>query len=276
MTAPKSAVWVPLFGPLAEPAVVVALAVRAEEAGWDGFFVWDHVNWHPAAGPAASATPLADPWITLAAIAAATRALTIGPMVTPLARRRPVKLARETATLDRLSAGRLVLGAGLGSDRFGAEISKTGDELDDRRRAAMLDEGLDILTAAWSGRPVIHRGEHYTVDDVTFEPRPVQATIPIWVAGFPSHRKPLQRAARHQGYFPVNLESADQLSEAVHELAEARDERPDPFDVVVPRPPGTDFGPYADAGATWWATDFDPQHLSVDEIRTVIDAGPLR
>jgi alkanesulfonate monooxygenase SsuD/methylene tetrahydromethanopterin reductase-like flavin-dependent oxidoreductase (luciferase family) len=158
---------------------------------------------------AGTITSVADPWITLAAIATATESLTFGPMVTPLARRRPVKVARETATLDRLSGGRLVLGAGLGDDRFGNEFSKTGDELDARVRAEMLDEALAILPTAWSGQPVRHRGKHYTVDDITFHPQPVQPTIPIWIAGFPRNAAPLRRAARFHGYFPVNLKSPE-------------------------------------------------------------------
>jgi alkanesulfonate monooxygenase SsuD/methylene tetrahydromethanopterin reductase-like flavin-dependent oxidoreductase (luciferase family) len=107
-------------------------------------FVWDHVRWREPV------LAVADPWITLAAVAAATERVRLGPMVTPLARRRPVKVARETATLDLLSGGRLTLGVGLGSDQFGSEFSITGEELDGRRRARMLDESLDILTAAWS------------------------------------------------------------------------------------------------------------------------------
>jgi alkanesulfonate monooxygenase SsuD/methylene tetrahydromethanopterin reductase-like flavin-dependent oxidoreductase (luciferase family) len=138
-TTLRSAVWVPLFDELADPLAVARLAARAEEVGWHGFFVWDHVNWR------APITSVADPWITLAAIATATESLTFGPMVTPLARRRPVKVARETATLDRLSGGRLVLGAGLGEDRFGNEFSKTGDELD-----ALLPRQPGIARA---GRP---------------------------------------------------------------------------------------------------------------------------
>jgi hypothetical protein len=128
--------------------------------------VWDHVRWQPELA-------VADPWITLAAVATGTERVRLGPMVTPLARRRPVKVARETATLDRLSGGRLTLGVGHCSDQFGGEFSVSGEELDDRRRARMLDESLDILTAAWSGEPVDHRGEHYTVDGVRFLPRPV-------------------------------------------------------------------------------------------------------
>src|SRR5918997_1878052 len=154
----RSALWIPAFDELSDPAVVARLAADAEDVGWHGFFVWDRLGW-PA--PVRQA---ADPWITLAAVAVATERLRLGPMVTPLARRRPAKVAKETATLDRLSGGRLTLGVGLGSDRFAGEYSITGEELDDRRRAGMLDEALAILQAAWTGEPVHHRGEHYTVD----------------------------------------------------------------------------------------------------------------
>ena len=171
-----SALWLPLFDELADPAVVVRLAAEAEEAGWHGLFVWDHLHWR------SPVREVADPWITLAAAAAVTERLLLGPMVTPLARRRPAKVARETVTLDRLSGGRLVLGVGLGSDRFGREFSGTGDECDDRRRAAMLDEHLTVLDAAWSGEPVQHRGEHYVLDGLTFRPA---RRIPVWTAGFP-------------------------------------------------------------------------------------------
>src|SRR4029453_15075537 len=128
-----------LFGELADPVVVARLAAEAEEAGWDGFFVWDQVRWVPPV------LDVADPWIALAAIASATTSIRLGPLVTPLARRRPVKVAREAATLDQLSSGRLTLGVGLGSDRFAQEFSITGEEVDDRRRARMLDESLEIL-----------------------------------------------------------------------------------------------------------------------------------
>jgi alkanesulfonate monooxygenase SsuD/methylene tetrahydromethanopterin reductase-like flavin-dependent oxidoreductase (luciferase family) len=268
-TALRSAVWVPLFDELADPLAVARLAARAEEVGWHGFFVWDHVNW------VAPITSVADPWITLTAIATATESLTLGPMVTPLARRRPVKVARETATLDRLSGGRLVLGAGLGDDRFGKEFSKTGDELDARVRAEMLDEALAILPSAWSGQPVRHHGKHYTVDDITFLPRPVQPTIPVWIAGFPGKAVPLRRAARFHGYFPVNLESPEQVAHAVEVLRGLRENHTptEPFDIAVTCP-GADVGAYADAGATWWLTDFDPEALTISRIRAVIDDGP--
>src|ERR671923_237187 len=123
----RSGLFLPLFDELADPAVVARLCAEAEEAGWHGVFVWDNLRFMEPV------VDVADPWITLAAIAAATERIRLGPMVTPLARRRPVKVARETATLDRLSGGRLTLGVGLGSDRFANEYSITGEELDGRR-----------------------------------------------------------------------------------------------------------------------------------------------
>jgi Luciferase-like monooxygenase len=155
----------------------------------------------------------------------------------------------------------LTLGVGLGSDRSGNELSITGEELDDRRRAGMLDEALEILTAAWPGEPVYHRGEHYTVDGMRFLPRPVQRPgVPVWVGGYPGKRMPLRRAVRFQGFFPVDLEHPDQLAEIVAAIASVREEIgrdvEEPFDVVAALPVGTDPAPYASAGATWWMVEF--------------------
>lgn len=267
--------YIPLFDELADPALVARLCAEAEEAGWDGVFVWDQVRWRePVVG-------VADPQITLSAIASATEHIRLGPMVTPLARRRPAKVARETATLDRLSGGRLTLGVGLGSDRFAGEYSITGEEVDDRRRARMLDEALDILEAAWSGELVRHRGEHYTVDAMRFLPRPMQRPgIPIWVAGFYGKSKPLRRAIRYQGFFPVGVEHPDQIAEIVDGLDRLRREEAkdpaEPFDVAVELEPGSDPAPFAAAGATWGLVAFPWDPVSVDQVRGVIRAGPVR
>lgn len=260
----------PLFDDLADPRVAVELAVAAEEAGWDGFFVWDHLRWREpvlAAG---------DPWITLAAIATATERIRLGTLVTAVARRRPAKLARETAALDIISGGRAVLGAGLGSDRFGGEFSLFGEEVDDRARAAMLDESLDILRRAWTGEPVHHRGAHYVVDGVRFLPRPTQGSIPIWVAGFPGKARPRERAARHDGFFPVNLASPDQLAEEVAAVAALRDDAAAPYDVIAAIEPGVDPSAYVDAGATWCVTDVEAEGLTLDRVRGFIADGPFR
>ncbi|MDA0169464.1 LLM class flavin-dependent oxidoreductase [Solirubrobacter taibaiensis] len=264
----RSGLFLPLFDALADPLVVARLAAEAEEAGWDGVFVWDHVRWREPI------LEVADPWITLAAIATATERVRLGPMVTPLARRRPVKVARETATLDVLCGGRLTLGVGLGSDSFGGEYSLTGEETDDRVRARMLDESLEILTAAWSGEPVEHHGEHFTVDGVRFLPRPVQRpAVPVWVAGFYGKPRPLRRAARHQGFFPVNLEHPDQLAEIAGDLAELG--VTGDYDIVAALGAGDDPRPYRAAGATWWMVEFPPDAVSEDAVRGVIREGPL-
>ena len=265
--------YIPPFDELADPALVARLCAQAEEAGWDGAFVWDQLRWRE---PVAA---VADPQITLAAIACATERIRLGPMITPLARRRPAKVARETATLDRLSDGRLTLGVGLGSDKFAGEYSITGEELDDRKRAGMLDEALGILQAAWTGELVRHRGEHYTIDAMRFLPRPVQRPgVPIWVAGFYGKSRPLRRAIRYQGFFPVGLEHPDQLAEISTELRRlGRDTRagaPEPFDIAVELDPGSDPAPYAAAGATWGLVAFPWNPVSVDQIRGVIREGP--
>jgi alkanesulfonate monooxygenase SsuD/methylene tetrahydromethanopterin reductase-like flavin-dependent oxidoreductase (luciferase family) len=269
----RSGLFMPLFDELADPAVVARLSAEAEEAGWHGVFVWDNLRYREPV------VDVADPWITLAAMATATKRIRLGPMVTPLARRRPVKVARETATLDRLSGGRLTLGVGLGSDRFASEYSITGEELDDRRRASMLDESLEILAAAWSGEPVHHRGEHYTVDGMRFLPRPFQRPgVPVWVAGYYGKSRPVRRAARHQGFFPLALDHPAQLAEVVADLAalrrEAGGDPTEPYDVVVALPPKSDPAPYVAAGATWWLVEFPWDAVSVDQVRAVIGDGP--
>ena len=269
----RSGLFVPLFDPLADPAAVARLAAEAEEAGWDGFFVWDQIRWRE---PVAA---VGDTQITLAAIAAATERIRLGPLVTPLARRRPAKVARETAALDLLSGGRLTLGVGLGAENFANEYSITGEELDDRRRAGMLDEALEIVVAAWAGEPLHHRGEHYTVDGMRFLPRPVQRPrVPVWVAGFPGKAKPMRRAARYDGFFPVNLDSADQLAEIVARVGDLRQEAghslTEPYDVVAALEPGVDPTAYGEAGATWWLAAPEWEGISIDQVRGVIRDGP--
>jgi alkanesulfonate monooxygenase SsuD/methylene tetrahydromethanopterin reductase-like flavin-dependent oxidoreductase (luciferase family) len=269
----RSGLFIPLFDALADPALVARLTAEAEEAGWHGVFVWDNLRY------VEPVVEVADPWIALAAMATATERIRLGPLVTPLARRRPVKVARETATLDRLSGGRLTLGVGLGSDRFASEYSITGEELDERRRASMLDESLEILAAAWSGEPVQHRGEHYTVDGMRFLPRPVQRPgVPVWVAGYYGKRRPVRRAARYQGFFPLGVDHPEQLAEIVADLAalrrEAGSDPTESYDVVVALPPGDDPAPYVPAGATWWLVEFPWDAVSVDQVRAVISDGP--
>jgi alkanesulfonate monooxygenase SsuD/methylene tetrahydromethanopterin reductase-like flavin-dependent oxidoreductase (luciferase family) len=187
-TPMQYALDLPPFGELADARALAALAHEAEDAGWDGFFIWDHIQTEPS-------MPVADPWVALSALAMTTERIRLGALVTPLPRRRPWKLARETVTLDRLSNGRLILGVGIGSDHWHHELSTFGEPVDDQTRAAMLDEGLEVLTGLWSGEPFSHQGQHYTVQSARFLPMPVQSPrIPIWVAGIWPRKAPLRRA----------------------------------------------------------------------------------
>jgi alkanesulfonate monooxygenase SsuD/methylene tetrahydromethanopterin reductase-like flavin-dependent oxidoreductase (luciferase family) len=247
----KRAIDVALFGELADPRAAARLAARAEERGWDGFFVWDHIAYR------APVRAVADPWVALAAVACATSRVRIGAMVTPLSRRRVHKVARETATLDLLSSGRLIFGAGLGVTRNN-ELEPFGEVTDPRERARLLDEGLEALARYWGGE---------------FEPVPVQRPRPpVWVAGVWPNRRPVRRALHWDGYFPIELPGPEALAEVA---AEVRDARPDgePFDLITELPPDTDLGPWERAGLTWAVTDFGVQPTEA-AVRAVIDAGP--
>jgi alkanesulfonate monooxygenase SsuD/methylene tetrahydromethanopterin reductase-like flavin-dependent oxidoreductase (luciferase family) len=252
------------FGDLADPRVTADLAADAERAGFDGFFLWDHMY------RAEPFRPVADPWIALAAIAAATERIRLGPLVTPVARRRPQKLARETTTLDHLSGGRLVLGAGLGVNT-GRELTRFREEDDPRLRGDRLDEGLELLCRLWSGEEVTHHGPHFTADAVRFEPRPLQAPrIPIWVAAPSGKPRPLRRAARYDGIC-TDVDAA----EAPELLERLRRERGhlDGFEIVVMGEPGTSSTAWERAGATWWIVDF-PDPVDPESVAALIADGP--
>ena len=245
-------IFVAPFDELFDPNVLARLATRAEELGWDGFFVWDHIRY------SAPSSAVADPWVALSAVAAATSRIRLGPMVTPLSRRRVHKLARETVTLDRLSGGRLVLGAGLGSDRHG-ELAPFGEVENPRERARLLDTGLRRLAAYWGGE---------------FDPPPVQRPrIPVWIAARWPSRRPVRRAARWDGLFPIDLPGPDALAELASEVTQLRDGAPGPFDLIATNPPGTDPGPWEAAGATWCLTGFGPSPTEA-EVAEAIEAGP--
>lgn len=275
----KRGVYLPNFGAFGDAATLAVLAEDAEQAGWEGFFLWDHVA-------RSFEVDVVDPWIALAAVALRTDRIRIGALVTPLARRRPWKLARETVSLDRLSGGRLVFGAGLGSvGGAGAEWAAFGEELDLRRRAQRLDEGLEILLALWSGEPVRFQGRHHRVDSAGFRPRPQQRPrIPVWLAASWPHRAPLRRAARFDGVFPLfRKRPPDDLGDLRALVALVREERrgrSEPFDVVHLVPPclaGPSRGagriaPYAEAGVTWWLERITPDEFGGDWKRWPFEA----
>lgn len=196
----KYGVTLPLSGIDGDVGRLVEFAHIAEEEGWEGVFLEDYILYWGAPD-----TPTYDPWLTLTAMALRTQRIRLGITVTPLSRRRPWKLARESITLDHLSNGRLILSFGLG-DENEAGFSKFGEVTDPKQRAGMLDEGLDILAGLMSGQLFSYQGNHYHVDPVTFLPRPVQAPrIPIWIGGFWPRKAPAKRAAKWDGFCPAKV-----------------------------------------------------------------------
>jgi alkanesulfonate monooxygenase SsuD/methylene tetrahydromethanopterin reductase-like flavin-dependent oxidoreductase (luciferase family) len=215
----------------------------------------------------------------------------LGALVTPLARRRPQKVARETASLDLLSEGRLVFGAGLGS-RAEAEVAAFGDEPDPRLRAEMLDEGLEVLTGLWSGERFNFEGQHFTVRDAQFLPTPLQKPRPpIWIAGRWPAKRPFRRAARWDGVFPLDdaigereTISPERLGEVVAYVDRHRDDPGMLYDVVIEgytdgRHPAADFElveRYREVGLTWWIERLDWFRGPFAEVRPRLAAGPPR
>ena len=270
---------VPNIGDYSDPLTLADLALVAEESGWEGFFIWDHLS-------LGLDVPIADPWVVLAAIAMRTQRIRIGTMVTPLPRRRPWKLARETVSVDHLSGGRLTLGIGVG-DPSDKEFEPFGEEGSRKIRARMLDEGLDVLAGLWSGQPFSYHGQHYRLDEVVFTPRPVQSPrIPIWVGAKWPNKAPLRRASRWDGVFPIFLDEENRMTPDImrrivayvgeHRTSDA------PFDMVVSGlPPGEDrakevelAAAYAEVGVTWWIAPIGQGVDSIEEFRTLIRRGP--
>jgi alkanesulfonate monooxygenase SsuD/methylene tetrahydromethanopterin reductase-like flavin-dependent oxidoreductase (luciferase family) len=265
--AMRFAVYVPNFGPFHSPAVVAEIAKEAELAGWDGLFLWDHVLWRDE--------PVGDPWINLAAASMSTTRIRLGPVVTPIPRSRPWITARAAASLDLLSHGRSVLGVGIGSDTHG-DFSRFGEQQDPRERGAMLDEGLALIEALWTGEDVRFAGHHYVVDGVVLLPSPVQKPrIPIWVAGtWPNQA--IGRAGRWDGAIPqrTDRELSPGDVEDVLALMASRHPSSGPWDLLhigVSADNGhrvrRDIHRLHRAGATWWLENAGAAWLGPDTTR---------
>jgi len=262
--------------PKGDPRAVAELAGEVEAAGWEGAFYWDGIN--------IGHMETYDPWVVMAAMAMRTERVRIGAMLTPPARRRPWKLARETMTLDRLSGGRLVLPVGLGAlDDSG--FSKVGEPTDRRVRAQLLDESLDILIGLWSGEPFSYEGEHYKLEEMTFLPRPVQSPrIPIWVVGAWPSEKSMNRALRYDGLlaYTTRGEVTPEDIRAMKAYVEEKRSQNTPFDIVWEgETPGEDPGraasilrPFAEAGVTWWIESMWSPPNEPEDLRARIKQGP--
>ena len=249
--------------PSGDARTAAGMAQAAEEAGWDGFFVWDPV-WG------------IDPWVALAAAAMQTRRIRLGTMITPVSRQRPWALAGQTATLDNLSGGRVILAVGLGAVDTG--FAEFGEVTDRKTRAELLDEGLEIIDGLWRGQPFSFEGKHYHVRPTEFSPPPppvLRSTpagprphIPIWVVGAGWRPKSLARALRWDGVLPARMTpdgrfepvTAQDVADIRAYAAARRPPGLAPLDIIVDgETPGDDsqkaaaqLRPLAEAGATWW------------------------
>jgi alkanesulfonate monooxygenase SsuD/methylene tetrahydromethanopterin reductase-like flavin-dependent oxidoreductase (luciferase family) len=275
----RFAINVPNFGAFGDARTLVDLAREAESCGWDGFFIWDHIYFTEEMGE----LPMADPWVSLGAIAMATERIRFGALVTPLPRRRPWKVAREAVTVDRLSGGRLILGAGIGWNAWG-EYTRFGEEDGDKLHAEMLDEALAILVGLWSGEPFSFTGRHYRIEESRFLPVPVQQPhIPIWLAAGNTHARPMRRAAHWDGVCPVSRDKITpaQVREMLALIAREREGADESFDMVLagftgnmePDEATAMLSGIAAAGATWWQEGFWGTDTAED-VHKRIQQGP--
>ncbi|GCE25751.1 luciferase-like protein [Dictyobacter alpinus] len=271
-------------GDYADIHLTTEVAHEAEEAGWDGFFVWDHIGdkW---------GDEVLDPWVMLTAMAMRTQRVKLGTMVTPVTRRRPWKLAREVATLDQLSNGRVILGVGSGG---GIEYINYHEPGDVKTYGERMDEALELLSLLWSGERISYQGEYYQLENVRHLPRPVQQPrVPIWVGGVWPNHKPMRRAARWDGVCPIgkNVNMTGQMTpeqaQACFEYVASQqtaDQADQPFAKVQwGRLDGKDRGydtalvsNYAEVGVNWWIENLSWERGTLQELRSFIRQGPPR
>jgi len=252
-------------------------AVLADQAGWDGVFVWE-------------AAYGVDAWSLLAAMAVRTQRVQLGTMLTPLPWRRPWKVASQVATLDQLSGGRAILAVGVGA--VDTELPDTGELTGLHDRAERLDEGIDLIHALWDGQ-TSYQGQHYRYQtgrlDLARAVRPVQQRIPLWAVGVWPRPKSLRRVLRCDGILPqyqVNgRDPGPEDARAVRQWLTDHGAEPR-FDMVADgETPAGDTAAaaavtraWAEAGCTWWLeTRWEMPHDSperMSDIRARIEAGP--
>ena len=277
---------IPNFGDFADARTVQRVATAAEQAGWDGLFVWDHVVHDKRKR---QGQPFGDPWMLLTAAALATSKIKLGPLLTPVPRRRPEQLARQVATLDAISDGRVIFGAGLGAP-LDDEYGSFGDTVDAKVLAERLDEGLGLLARYWTGGRVDHDGPHYRVRDVELLPATVQQPRPpVWIGGYWPNRPPMRRAARWDGVVPLfrsaqhgEIPALEEVRAVINYVREQRGEVTGPYDVVIggatdPAQAVDLIAPLAEAGATWWDERKVQAEQGFDRLEPVlhrIEQGP--
>ena len=277
----KYGLYIPNFGKASDPETLAGLASEAEKAGWDGFFLWNHIVEY------GKRIPIHDAFTSLAAIALKTKRIRLGTTVTPLPRFKPWEVARQTVSLDHLSHGRLTLGVGLGA-KESCDYEGFGENSDNRVLAEKLDESLKIITGLWTGKPFNHQGKHYQVGKTTFLPPPMQKPrIPIWLGGTWPNKRPFKRAAKWDGVIPLKVpggllepEDLRRIVDYVrnHQRKEAN------FDFVnIGWTTGKNrqanmekVAPFIDAGITWWLESLWTKRDLPEEMRIRIRQGPPR
>ena len=272
----KYGIDIPNFEPFHDPNVIKQLAIEAENHEWDGFFIWDHI-W------LGMDVPFVDPWVALTVVATATKSIRFGTMVTPIPRRRPWKFARETVSIDILSDGRLTIGAGLGWPPE-IEFGPFSETVDNVKRGEMLDEGLDVLTGLWKGKPFSYKGRHFNINDVTFKPTPIQTPrIPIWIGGMWPNKKPFIRASKWDGVFPISKSEKPVSPEELREVKNyifRQSPNKQHYDIVAA---GVSYKnairqnnllkSYENSGATWWIESLEP-YRTPEKALQIIKNGP--
>lgn len=275
----------PNGGPCGDARTLGELACLAEDSGWDGVFLEDYIVWQGHQD-----VPTYDPWIALAAMAMQTKRIRLGTMVTPPSRRRPWKLAREAVTLDHLSGGRVILGVGLGDTNTTMDVSFSpfGEVTDDKKRAKMVNESLEILDGLWSGEPFSFHGEYFHIDEVTFLPRPIQQPrIPIWIGGVYRKLGAMQRAARWDGACLYKLTNGDFTPDEIRDIKsyveQHRSVQTGAYDIASGgRSRDEDWDKdraliksLGEAGMTWWVEYAPPEIGGIEEVRAYTARGPL-
>ena len=268
-----------LVVPYGDARSTANLALVAEEAGWDGIFVGDAI-W------------CVDPMIALTAAAMVTQRIRLGTMIIPMPLRRPWKVASESAALDNLSNGRLILGLGTGATWMGWQ-GFPDEPADLKTRAEMLDEGIDILTLMFRGKQFDFDGKHYhlkltLVEEKHYPPVPVQnPRIPLWVVGVWPKLKSMRRILKCDGVLPAKMNREGHFEDIqptdvaqMKAYIDSNRTLTTPFEIIIEgKTTGLDrsqvqdtINPWIEAGATWWIEGL--WEVPKDEISERIRQGP--